>query len=318
MFGLLKRENPLVEKAKEGRRGFRIVLELLIFAAVFMAGNIVPEFVELGLMLPKIFEIVKNAVTTGEIPGSAQIMTMLMSGGALVAATLFLTVFQTAACVLYCRFIEKRSLESMGFTRKRPWLHYIIGLATGFLLISTTIGLGLLLGGFEYKGSCPSENLPMVAVYFLGYMLQGLSEEVMCRGYLMISLARRQKLWVSIIVSALVFAALHLLNPGVSLLAVINLFLFGVLFSLYTLSNENIWGAAALHTMWNFAQGCFFGLSVSGLGECESIFRFSVTDNNFVSGGAFGPEGGIAVTIVTVLGICVILLADSLKNCRKS
>ena len=125
----------------------------------------------------------------------------------------------------------------------------------------------------------------------------------------MISMARRYPIVVGILANSLIFGALHLANSGISVLAFVNLVLFGVFASLYFLRRGNIWGVAAFHTMWNLVQGNFYGIKVSGMEMQCSILQSAMTDGKeLINGGEFGLEGGLAVTVVYTIGIVVLLL----------
>ncbi|CDC93985.1 putative uncharacterized protein [Roseburia sp. CAG:380] len=138
-------------------------------------------------------------------------------------------------------------------------------------------------------------------------MIQGLAEEVICRGYLLVSLSRRNSVWYSVILSSGVFMAMHMSNEHVTVLAYINLFLCGLLFGLLFVESGSIWMVAALHSGWNFLQGNIFGISVSGTAKASSVFDSSFADGwSFMNGGDFGLEGGLAVTIVLAVGIYVV------------
>ena len=140
----------------------------------------------------------------------------------------------------------------------------------------------------------------------------------MFRGYLMTALARKNRVWVSILCSAAMFSAMHLLNFGISAPALGNLFLFGIFAGLYFLWRGNLWGAAALHSAWNFTQGNLFGVCVSGNAPSVSLLqpRF-VPQQAWLNGGAFGPEGGAAVTLVLLLGIAAVF-ALNLERIRRT
>ena len=115
-------------------------------------------------------------------------------------------------------------------------------------------------------------------------------------------------MWVAVFSNAVIFAALHLLNNGISVLAFINLVLFGVFASLYFIKRGSIWGIGALHSMWNLVQGNFWGLRVSGIASECSIFRSTMVEGrSIINGGAFGPEGGLGVSGVLLIGICILL-----------
>ena len=102
------------------------------------------------------------------------------------------------------------------------------------------------------------------------------------------------------------FAALHLLNSGIGPLPIVNLFLFGVLASLYYLWRGNLWGIAAFHSMWNFTQGNIFGILVSGGDYGVSLLTSELTGSALINGGDFGMEGGLAVTAAMVIGIVLV------------
>ena len=143
-------------------------------------------------------------------------------------------------------------------------------------------------------------------VLFLGFLVQGFSEELLCRGCFMLSVARKNSVAAGILCNALVFAALHLLNSGIGPLPIVNLFLFGVLASLYYLWRGNLWGIAAFHSMWNFTQGNIFGILVSGGDYGVSLLTSELTGSALINGGDFGMEGGLAVTAAMVIGIVLV------------
>jgi hypothetical protein len=77
--------------------------------------------------------------------------------------------------------------------------------------------------------------------------------------------------------------------------------------SLYMLRTNSLWGACAIHSIWNFAQGNFYGLPVSGIDSGESVFKMSLKGSDFINGGAFGLEAGLPTTIVMTVSICILL-----------
>ena len=139
-------------------------------------------------------------------------------------------------------------------------------------------------------------------------MIQGMAEEVLCRSYFLVSIGRRYPMWVAVLLNALFFAALHLANNGISVLAFVNLTLFGIFASVYFIKRGNIWGIGAIHSIWNFVQGNFYGIRVSGIETSCTVFdSVSVDGRAWMNGGAFGLEGGLAVTIVLVAATLLML-----------
>jgi membrane protease YdiL (CAAX protease family) len=108
-------------------------------------------------------------------------------------------------------------------------------------------------------------------------------------------------------------------NPNVSFIALINIFLFGLFASLLTLRRGSIWMVGAIHSMWNFAQGNLFGIPVSGLTGLPSPLTATVKEGTWqtlISGGSFGLEGGLAVTVVLLVACGLVLFLP--KFFRKS
>ncbi|MBQ9911616.1 MAG: CPBP family intramembrane metalloprotease, partial [Firmicutes bacterium] len=152
--------------------------------------------------------------------------------------------------------------------------------------------------------------LPFFA-FLLVVMIQSGAEELTDRAYLYQKLRRRYRSpLVALLANSLVFAALHLSNPGVTLLSVLNIFLFGVLASLFIYQYDGLWGAILMHTGWNFSQSIFFGLPNSGIVSEYSLFRLeaaSARDSFFYSVG-FGVEGSPLCTVFEIAMIAVMIL----------
>ena len=217
---------------------------------------------------------------------------------------LFCTLIVIIMTLLYCRKVENRPLRTLGMLKQRLFPHYAAGALLGFAAFGGATAAAWALGALKFDGQSPDISWGTLGLLVLGWMIQGFSEEITFRGWLMTSLGAHHSAGLSLAVSSLLFAAMHLFNPGITVLAFCNLVLFGLFAGLYFLRTRNIWGIAAFHTVWNAVQGNFFGISVSGLNAGQTVFRFSqVSGHDWLNGGEFGMEGGLAVTAVLVTGI---------------
>ena len=222
----------------------------------------------------------------------------------LMIYTLFAEALLIVLYTGYCRLIEKRSFSSMGFVKGNIIVSYIKGLLWAVVLFGGAYLFGVGTGALHFDGRMAGTIPGYIVLYLIGYMIQGMAEEVICRGYLLVSLSRNHSVWYSVILSSGVFMALHMSNDHVTLLAFINLFLCGVLFGMLFVERGNIWIVAAFHSGWNFLQDNIFGMPVSGMAQGNSVFATSFAEGrNLINGGDFGIEGGLAVTVVLVLGI---------------
>ena len=185
----------------------------------------------------------------------------------------------------------------------------LIGLALGFGCNGFCILMSALSGDIhlEYSGF---RLVPFVA-FFICVFIQSAAEELADRWYLYQKLRRRYKApWIAICINALAFMAMHLLNPGISLLAVVQIFVVGVVFSLFIYYYNGLWIAMAFHAAWNFTQSIVFGLPNSGIVSAYSVFRLDAASatNGLFYNVDFGVEGSVgAVTLLTLLGVVILL-----------
>lgn len=299
--------------AANAQKGLHWCLEMLIFLAVFIVGTIIESIVVMPIMFVIIFsnEDYMNTIMSGTFTDiyskSTELTTELMSSIPLLLSTLFATILMTVVVLLFCRLLQKRKMNTLGFVKKGWFKEYLVGLAVGFVIFSVAVGICVLTGALEFHGISASFSPSILLLFAIGFIIQGMSEEVLCRGYFMVSLARRYPLIAAVLINSIWFMILHAFNPGLSLLAIINLTLFGIFASLYFIRRGNIWGVCAIHTIWNFVQGNLYGISVSGMGDMTSVLQStSVSGKELINGGAFGLEGGLAVTIVLATGIVIL------------
>jgi len=111
------------------------------------------------------------------------------------------------------------------------------------------------------------------------------------------------------LLTGVVFGIIHLFNSCATVLSFINLTLSGFFFALYAINTGNIWVVCGLHLGWNFAQGNIYGLSISGeQGTNNSLFISKILGTDILTGGNFGPEGGLITTLFLVFAILFISL----------
>lgn len=307
-----------VIKAQEKQKGMNWFLEILVFVLLFF----VCSFAQIIIMLPgELVMLYGNAeyqaaIASGDMNRVTEVSLLIGSSDAYTILTLISTIAMTAVTLLFCRLIQKRKPDTLGFTKKGAGREYLIGLGAGFIMFSLAVLLCVLTGALRIEGISETFSAGMFVLFLFGYMIQGMGEEVLCRGYIMVSIGRRYSMWVAVLSNSLIFAALHLLNAGISVLAFVNLTLFGVFASLYFIRRGNIWGIGAFHSIWNLVQGNFWGLRVSGMVTDCSIFRSTMSEGkSIINGGAFGPEGGLAVSVVLLVGICLLLRKKSESEC---
>lgn len=301
---------PKFMQAAAVKRGHGIFGEICIAIALFIVGSMASGIIQVPAMMFNMLgnnEYI-NMITSGQ-PDINKMMQLISDMPEwMTIVTLISEIFIIVIVCLYCRFVEKRKLNTLGFKKKGVILNYIKGMFFSLIVFSAAYLICVLTRSISFDGI--ADNIPAVYIigYFIGYMIQGMAEEVLCRGYFFVSLTRRYHVVNSAIFSALFFAMLHGMNAGVDGLAIFNLFLYGLFAALLFADCENIWIVGAFHSVWNFVQGNLYGISVSGNKVTSSIFTSTSAEGGatFINGGSFGMEGGIAITIVLIAAIAVV------------
>ena len=217
----------------------------------------------------------------------------------------------------------KRYIASLGLelNRKTP-VKYGLGILLGVALISCVYLILLVTGQVTFKGFSLTESvINTVLISVLMWIPQGACEELMFRGYMLPRITSRTNKIFAFILSSFLFSALHSMNMGYTPLASVNLFLIALLFALISYRSGSIWITSGAHTAWNFCQGNLYGLQVSGNELSSTLMKTAYTKEHLdiITGGAFGPEGGLAVTAVTlplVILLIVLIRKDSKKTSR--
>lgn len=296
-------------QAASGRPGHPWILEIFICIVIYMAGSIAVGIGQVPGMMAYMLQNKEyiHVLRTGEVDMELVMKLVQNMPEWFTIFMLFTEIFLILVYMLYCRFIEKRKISTMGFAGEGAVSQYVKGLLIGAAAFVSTYLLCLVTGSIGFGGVARDVIPAYILLYFCGYMIQGMAEEVICRGFLMVSLSRRYSVWFSAVVSSLFFMSMHFLNEGITWIAMVNLFLFGMFMALLFAESGNIWVVGAVHTVWNFLQGNVFGVQVSGLAKQNSVFVTSFKDGwSVIHGGSFGMEGGLAVTVVLVVGIVMI------------
>lgn len=263
------------------------------------------------------FSELSNSIGNSMVPLSMilKLLTKLMQTKSFVFAMGISYVLVIAVYFLIIRFLEKQPLSSSGIPLKghsglkRALFSYLRGLALGFAMMLGVFLLLLLTGQIRVAGiGLDSSAAGLFLLYILMWIPQGASEELMFRGYMLPRLSSRFGRAAAVLLTSLLFSLLHMGNAGFSVIAFTNLILIAVFFALLSIYTQQIWTVCGAHAVWNFAQGNLFGLEVSGTQSAARLIQTSYSTGSYplMTGGTFGPEGGLIVTGVIIL--CLLIL----------
>lgn len=186
------------------------------------------------------------------------------------------------------------------------------GLAAGAVLVGAAHLVMLLVGAVEHA---PGTRFPVAPVLFL-FLPAAIHEELLFRGYPFQKLASFSPTLAVAVTSAL-FALLHAGNEAVGTVALLNIFLAGVLLGLSYLVAGNLWFPIAFHLAWNVMSGPLLGHEVSGFQLPDTLLTTIDAGHPLLSGGDFGIEASIIVTLLETAGIALLarrLLQDGQRR----
>ena len=293
----------LFELARQGKRLTHIAAVIplsFLFALVSQLG-VIPLVIIMG----SIYGITEDGISMQGTPA-------LEAGFWMSLQLIFSFVLVYAILWAWLKYFEKRQFWTLGYEVKNALMQYGRGFLFGALMFGGAVGILAIFGSVAFEQGDPTQQgiaaLGGVVLVLIGWVVQGGAEEALIRGWALPVIGARYKPWIGLLVSSLIFAGLHGLNPGLSVFALINLALFGVFAGLYAMREGSLWGISALHSVWNWVQGNFFGFEVSGTNAGGgTLFNLMETGEDWLTGGTFGPEGGAAVTIVLLIAIAVTL-----------
>ncbi len=268
------------------RTGWRIGIHgLAFFVAVF------------------VFSILAGLVAL--FTSASEMVVMALSGGAMFAAVT-LTVF------LARRFLDRRTILSLGFARARAVADVAAGFVVAGLMMGAVFVIEWALGWLRVESvAWTTESLFTVIiqlfVWLLIFLAGAWAEELLCRGYWLQNIAEGRGLVWGVIVSSVLFGLLHGLNPNVTVTAIALLALAGVFLAVPYLYTRQLWMPIGLHLGWNYFEGNIFGFQVSGL-DTFRLIRSTVGGPEIITGGAFGPEAGLIVLVAMALGTLLIYM----------
>lgn len=272
-----------------------VVKKILAFWLCYIAGLFLAE----GVVILLHFALGKNMLV-GDV----------FDGQTITLITYYGYIIMSGVALLYWKLIEKKPLSEMGLTKR--FGNYFIGIIVGVLLLAVSVFAIVLTGNIEYHGIFENADILMIILLFGGFIIQGATEEILCRGIVLHTLKEKTPTWIAIAVSTVLFIIPHwssLFEGGTiyGVIGVANLVLISIIFSLLTIRFKSIWVACGLHSFWNAILYCILGLNLSGKDETvTAIFNMQSVGENIWNGGAYGIEASVITTVVLALAAALI------------
>jgi len=228
--------------------------------------------------------------------------------------------------LLWAGLFERRGPSTLGLNAKGP-MRFLRGYLIGLAFLAAVVGVIWGTGGYVVEGAgafgsaAVGAALLPIGVLLLGFIIQGSTEEILFRGWLMQLIASRHGLWIAVIANSALFALAHAGNiePSKELfVGLANIVLFGLFISLYAVREGSLWGVCGWHAAWNWLLGLGFGLEVSGqvIDTVPLITDLTAAPGAawWLTGAAFGPEASLVSTAVLLAGTVVLMVRGRTRD----
>ena len=272
-----------------GPNGMRAGWRVLMFIALF--GLLLGGFVLIRAGGPEAFwEQYKNQ--------SHITITPLLMGGSEAITLLFLCIAALVMGKLEHRKFGEYGLPLRLALRKDFW----VGSLTGFLAISGTLLTMFLLHGFRVSGLAIHGPTILSSLFGWGiaFLLVGLVEEFLFRGYIQYTLTSGVGFWPAAFVMSGLFGLGHFFNSYENAVGSVAVVMFGVLLCLFLRRTGNLWCAVGFHLGYDWGQ-MFYGVPDSGIVPYHNLLSSTLSGPQWLTGGMVGPEASVLTPIALLL-----------------
>jgi uncharacterized protein len=211
---------------------------------------------------------------------------------------------------------QKEGLGGYGLTWNGVFKDTAIGFGLGFVLVLCTVCILKFSGSYQWLGENTGVNLTLPLITCL---IVGIAEELIFRGFIFNTIEKSLGTTYALVITSILFGGAHLLNPVpfneliFGCLALV--FEAGLLLNAAYLLNRRLWLPIGFHCAWDFFEGPFFGMVVSGVNIGEPFYRARLVGDFMHTGGSFGPEASLPGFVCgTIFGIILLALAIKRKQ----
>jgi membrane protease YdiL (CAAX protease family) len=216
------------------------------------------------------------------------------------------------------KYLEALPFRALGAWFTKHWLrNLIVGSVVGAVTLTLAVLIAIAGGGLQFSPNVAESGslLKGLAISRAIFALGAAWEEALFRGYLLQTLNRSGLAWLGISLTSIFFGIIHTHNPNADLISTLNTMLAGVWFGIAYLKTRDLWFVWGMHLMWNWMQGSFFGIEVSGLTGLTPVTFLKEIDGGpaWLTGESYGVEGGIVTTIALIVSTVAIWYMPFLK-----
>lgn len=204
---------------------------------------------------------------------------------------------------------ERRSLADYGLPfRFALGKQFWAGALWGFVMLSVIVGMMAASGAYSFGGLAlsPPDVIKYAFLWALAFLLVGFFEEFTFRGYLQYTLTSGIGFWPAAGITCVIFAGLHLGNPGENWIGAVEIVLIAFFLCLALRRTGNLWFAIGWHMAFDWGESFFYSTPNSGIHATGHLLKASLLGSKWLSGGTVGPEASVFDLVITIAGILLL------------
>jgi membrane protease YdiL (CAAX protease family) len=202
---------------------------------------------------------------------------------------------------------RREPIRSIGLDFRPGWQkEFGLGAALGWAMLLASILPLVLSGGLIITFWTIPRQFGILIVDLLVLAVAALAEEVVFRGYPFQQLVEAMGPTLGTIVFSILFAVMHMFNPGANRASFLVTVFCSWLLSVAYLRTRALWVCWGWHFAWNASMCVLFGLPVSGITQFSPVIQSNTVGPVWMTGGDYGPEASAVTAIVILLGIFVV------------
>jgi membrane protease YdiL (CAAX protease family) len=267
------------------RAGWRVLMFAVLLAILFGSFALIRAGGPAGLR--ERYKNQSQITITPRVMGGSEAITLL---------------FLCAAAWAMGKF-ERRNFGEYGLPlrlalRKDFWT----GTLLGFLTISGTLLVIFLLHGYRISGLALHGTAILYSIlgWGLAFLLAGLVEEFLFRGYIQYTLTSGMGFWPAAFLMSALFGLGHFFNSHENAIGSFAVVLFGLLLCLFLRRTGNLWCAVGFHTGYDWGQ-MFYGVPDSGIPPYQNMLNSTLSGPQWLTGGSVGPEASVLTPIALLV-----------------
>jgi membrane protease YdiL (CAAX protease family) len=196
------------------------------------------------------------------------------------------------------RWVDGRSWDYVGLDRGAAAQSKVgSGLLYGLRPSAIPSLILLAMGELKSVDAAPGSWWAAAGISFANLLPAAFGEELLLRGYLFGVLKEAVGWKWTLISTSIVFGLLHVPNPGSDAQSILVVMLAGFFLGSIFLATRSLYAATAAHFIWNWFMAAGLHTPVSGLPVSTPGYRVTDAGPDWLTGGSWGPEGGLAAAV---------------------